>query len=105
MQRPSVLTASPRIRSLPFGKVGPAGAAFGFFFEERLAMFPRSMCAGGDLRQLVWPRQCQRSYFHRRWPSVALGYLEALWIAPGGGLPTCPLRLDSGRASERGSLA
>jgi hypothetical protein len=40
MQRPSVLTARPRIRSLPFGKVGPAGAAFGFFVEERLAMFP-----------------------------------------------------------------
>jgi len=51
MQRPSVLTASPRIHSLRFGKVGPAGAAFGFFFKTRLAMFPKSTWAGCNLRK------------------------------------------------------
>jgi hypothetical protein len=39
------------MRSLRFGKVGPAGAAFGFFFETRLAMFPKSTCAGCNLRK------------------------------------------------------
>src|SRR5882672_8145740 len=42
MQRPSVLTVRPRMRSLPFGRVGSFDGLDGFFFEDFFGIPPLS---------------------------------------------------------------